>query len=63
VLKRAEALRGPNGDDEPLIVLAFVYASRGERDKIDPAFCATNLGDRGRRSGGMGRLDVRALGR
>jgi len=36
VLKRAEALRGPNGDDEPLIVLAFVYASRGERDKIDP---------------------------
>jgi tetratricopeptide (TPR) repeat protein len=36
VLKRAEALRGPNGDDEPLIVLAFVCASRGERDKIDP---------------------------
>jgi eukaryotic-like serine/threonine-protein kinase len=36
VLKRAVELRGPRGDDEPLVILAFVQASRGERDQIDP---------------------------
>lgn len=36
VLHRAVELRGPRGDDEPVINLAFVQASRGQRDKIDP---------------------------
>lgn len=36
VLERASQLRGPRGDDEPLFVSAFVHASRGERDRIDP---------------------------
>jgi serine/threonine protein kinase/TolB-like protein/Flp pilus assembly protein TadD len=37
VLKRAVELRGPRGDDEPVVILGFVYASRGERDRIDPS--------------------------
>ncbi len=30
-------LRGPGGDEEPLVIRAFVQASRGERDEIDPS--------------------------
>ena len=37
VLDRALQLRGPHTTDEPLIMSAFVHASRGERDKIDPS--------------------------
>ena len=36
VLDRASQLSGPHGELDPLIVLAFVYASRGERNRIDP---------------------------
>ncbi len=35
VLKRAVELRGPGGDDVPLVSLGFVYAARGRRDLID----------------------------
>ena len=36
VLKQARDLRGSNGDEEPLLISGFVYASRGQRDQIDP---------------------------
>ena len=36
VLDRAVQLSGPHGEDLPLIFSAFVHASRGERDRIDP---------------------------
>ncbi len=36
VLDRALQLSPPNGEDDALIVSAFVRASRGERDRIDP---------------------------
>jgi len=36
ILKRALELRGPQGDEEPLVIMAFVQASRGRRDRIDP---------------------------
>jgi tetratricopeptide (TPR) repeat protein len=35
-LKRAVEARGASGDDVPLILAGFLYASRGERAKIDP---------------------------
>jgi tetratricopeptide (TPR) repeat protein len=35
-LKRALQLRGSEGDPECAVILAFVYASRGERNRIDP---------------------------
>src|SRR5713101_2548740 len=36
VLDRALQLSTPHGDDDALIISAFTYASRGERDRIDP---------------------------
>jgi len=36
VLDRALQLSIPHGDDDALIISAFTYASRGERDRIDP---------------------------
>ena len=36
-LARGVALRGASTDDAPLIMAAFLYASRGERGKIDPS--------------------------
>jgi serine/threonine-protein kinase len=36
VLKRAEELGRNNGDKSAQIMAAFLYASKGERDKIDP---------------------------
>ena len=36
-LKRAVELGRDGGDDTPLLVAAFLYASRGQRDRIDPA--------------------------
>ena len=36
VLERATSLAGPLGDEEPMVFLAIMHASRGERDKIDP---------------------------
>ena len=36
VLDRAVQLSGPHGEDVPLIFSAFIHASRGERDRIDP---------------------------
>jgi TolB-like protein/Flp pilus assembly protein TadD len=36
VLERASQLSGPRGEDELLVVSAFIHASRGERDQIDP---------------------------
>jgi len=36
VLKRSVQLRGSNGDDQPLLTLAIVLATRGRRDQIDP---------------------------
>lgn len=36
VLDRAVQLSGPHGEDVPLIFSAFVHASRGERERIDP---------------------------
>jgi serine/threonine-protein kinase len=36
VLDRALQLSPPNGEDDALIISAFVFASRGERDRIDP---------------------------
>jgi serine/threonine protein kinase/TolB-like protein/cytochrome c-type biogenesis protein CcmH/NrfG len=35
-LGRASQLSGPRSEDEPLVISAFLYASRGERDRIDP---------------------------
>ncbi len=35
-LKRAVELAGPGADPEPPILLAFLQASRGQRDQIDP---------------------------
>ena len=37
VLDRAAQLRGPRGEEEPLVISAFVHASRGQRDRIDPS--------------------------
>jgi Flp pilus assembly protein TadD len=37
VLNRASQLSGPRGAEEPLVISAFIYASRGERDRIDPS--------------------------
>ncbi len=37
VLDRAVQLRGSHGEEEPLVISAFVHASRGERDRIDPS--------------------------
>jgi serine/threonine-protein kinase len=36
LLERATQLAGPHGDEEPMVLSAMVYASRGERSKIDP---------------------------
>lgn len=36
VLKRAVELSGNSGDGSPQMMAAFLYASRGQRDKIDP---------------------------
>jgi tetratricopeptide (TPR) repeat protein len=36
VLERASQLMGPHSDEEPLVVIGFVYASRGQRDRINP---------------------------
>jgi Flp pilus assembly protein TadD len=36
-INRAIQLRGGGGDDTPLVFAAYIHASRGERDKIDPA--------------------------
>ncbi len=36
-LKRAVELAGPGGDPEPVVLLAFLQASRGQRDQIDPS--------------------------
>jgi len=36
VLDRAVQISGSRGEDDPMIFSAFVHASRGERDKIDP---------------------------
>jgi serine/threonine protein kinase/tetratricopeptide (TPR) repeat protein len=36
VLKRADELSRGNGDNSAQIMAAFLYASKGERDKIDP---------------------------
>ncbi len=36
VLDRASQLSGPRGEDEPWVISAFISASRGERDRIDP---------------------------
>jgi serine/threonine protein kinase/tetratricopeptide (TPR) repeat protein len=35
-LKRAVELAGPGGDPEPSVLRAFLQASRGQRDQIDP---------------------------
>ncbi len=37
VLDRASQLSGPRGEDEPRVISAFISASRGERDRIDPS--------------------------
>jgi eukaryotic-like serine/threonine-protein kinase len=37
VLDRASQLSGPRGEDEPRVISAFIFASRGERDRIDPS--------------------------
>jgi cytochrome c-type biogenesis protein CcmH/NrfG len=44
VLKRAVELDRGSGEDSSLIMAAFLYASRGQRDKIDPKIL--NLGPR-----------------
>ena len=36
VLDHASQLSGPRGEDEPWVISAFISASRGERDRIDP---------------------------
>jgi TolB-like protein/tetratricopeptide (TPR) repeat protein/predicted Ser/Thr protein kinase len=36
VVKRAEELGRDNPDQNPRLIAAFVYAARGERDRIDP---------------------------
>ena len=36
LLERATQLAGPHGDEEPMVLSAMLYASRGERSKIDP---------------------------
>ncbi|HXY51760.1 MAG TPA: tetratricopeptide repeat protein [Terriglobales bacterium] len=36
VLERASQLAGAQADEEPMVFSAMVYASRGQRDKIDP---------------------------
>jgi TolB-like protein/Flp pilus assembly protein TadD/predicted Ser/Thr protein kinase len=36
VLERAVKAQGPQGEEEPLVISSIVYASRGQRDKIDP---------------------------
>ena len=36
LLLRAKELGGPNGDDAPLFFLAYLYASQGHGQKIDP---------------------------
>jgi serine/threonine-protein kinase len=35
-VNRSLALRGGKGDDSPLLFAAYLHASRGERDMIDP---------------------------
>src|SRR5260370_119465 len=35
-LERASQLSGPRGEDEPPVISAFIYASRGQRDRIEP---------------------------
>jgi TolB-like protein/tetratricopeptide (TPR) repeat protein/predicted Ser/Thr protein kinase len=37
VLDRASQLSGPRSEDEPRVISAFISASRGERDRIDPS--------------------------
>jgi hypothetical protein len=37
VLDRASQLSGPRGEDEPRVISAFIFGSRGERDRIDPS--------------------------
>jgi serine/threonine-protein kinase len=37
VVDRASQLSGPRGEDEPRVISAFISASRGERDRIDPS--------------------------
>lgn len=36
-IQRSIELRGASGDDTPLLFSAYLHASRGERDKIDPS--------------------------
>jgi serine/threonine protein kinase/TolB-like protein/Tfp pilus assembly protein PilF len=36
VLDRALQAQGPQGEEEPMVYSAMVYASRGQRDRIDP---------------------------
>jgi serine/threonine protein kinase/Tfp pilus assembly protein PilF len=36
VLERAVKAQGPQGEEEPLVISSIVYASRGQRDRIDP---------------------------
>jgi serine/threonine-protein kinase len=36
VLHRASQLSDPRSDEEPQVISAFIYASRGERNRIDP---------------------------
>ncbi|MGZ4822893.1 MAG: protein kinase domain-containing protein [Terriglobales bacterium] len=45
VINRAIQLRGGHGDDTPLIFSAYVHASRGERDQIDPALLRNRPAD------------------
>jgi serine/threonine protein kinase/tetratricopeptide (TPR) repeat protein len=45
VINRAVQLRGGHGDDVPLIFSAYLHASRGERDQIDPVLLRTRPAD------------------
>ena len=45
VLKRVVELSGSSGDGSPQMMAAFLYASRGQRDKIDPKILRSRPAD------------------
>ncbi|MFN8006459.1 MAG: tetratricopeptide repeat protein [Terriglobia bacterium] len=45
ILLKAKELSGPKGDDAPLYFLGFLYASQGNRQKIDPKVLSPNRED------------------
>ena len=45
ILLRAEELRGSSGDEVPSYFLAFLYASQGDRQKINPKILSLKRGE------------------